>query len=117
MCTTNNTAPSADFATRLTGWETVWGAYVADGSDANWHAMDAWCAANGETNPIPAPAAYRYHDKPAGGGACTVCGVAHKGLRARHRKVAPSDRTFRSARFVKIVKVCFGTDYTEEAIG
>ena len=111
------TTAAADFATRLAGWETVWGAYCADASDANWHAMDAWCVANGESNPIPTPPAYRYHEKPAGGGACTVCGVSHKGLRARHRKIAPSDRVFKAARFVKIVKVCFGTDYTEEAIG
>lgn len=105
------------FAARLSAWENVWGAFAADPTAARWDAMDAWCAAYGEANPIPAPQAFNFHAKPTGGGPCPICGCSAKGLRARHRATTTAERVRAPhVLFIKRVSVCFGTDTTDEAV-
>ncbi len=110
------TTEASSFAARLFGWESVWNAYVSDKTTARWDAMDAWCSAHGESNPIPAPAAFLFHAKPVGGGPCPICGCDAKRLRATHRATTSRERAAGRSDFIKRVKVCFGTDTDERAV-
>lgn len=105
-----NSAPTLSFDDRQSAWESLWSAYANDPTPARWDAMDAWCERYNETNPIEAPAPFAWHAKPAGGGPCPVCGCAAKRLRATHRATTTAERTKYPARYIKSVKVCFGTD-------
>ena len=104
---TTSPRTALDFATRLAAWETAWDAYLTAGqTDDAWEALELECRRIGERNPIPAPAAFQWHAKPAGGGPCKVCGCATPRLRAEHVRVAGKG-------YVKTVSVCFGTDSME----
>lgn len=104
------------YAARLASWETAWGAYIdSDRSADAWAALDAACVAIGETNPIPAPAAFIPHRKPAQGVACAVCGCAAKSLRtALHARSMPRERL--SSTYTKRVQTPHGLDANWVAI-
>lgn len=106
----NNTAPAAlDFNARMNAWEAAFAAYSASQTDDAWHALDAVCVALCVTNPIPAPAAFVPHRKPAAGSACAVCGCAAKNLRtALHARTMPREGI--SAAFTKRVQTPHGLD-------
>jgi hypothetical protein len=54
---------------------------------------------------------HEFHKKPAGHrGPCPVCGCPAKRLRAQHRALPGGGWT-------KVIKVCFGLDWTEVTFG
>jgi GNAT superfamily N-acetyltransferase len=68
-------------------------------------------------NPESSPQ-FEFHLKPPGwtGAPCPICGCDAKNLRAKHRALKADEAHQWGARYIKRVKVCFGTDFSDEAI-
>lgn len=61
---------------------------------------------------------FDWHYKPSGwsGAPCPVCGCEAKRLKAEHRALKADEAWKYQAQWVKRIKVCFGTDFSIEAI-
>lgn len=61
---------------------------------------------------------FEWHYKPKGwnGAPCPICGCEAKRLKAQHRALAAEESWRYGALWIKRIKVCFGTDTSEEAI-
>lgn len=66
----------------------------------------------------PEPSQFEFHLKPSGwtGAPCPICGCPAKRLKAQHRALKADEAHRWGATWIKRVKVCFGTDFSDEAI-
>lgn len=61
---------------------------------------------------------FEWHLKPSGwsGAPCPICGCSTKRLKARHRALRADEAFDWGGSWLKRVKVCFGTDFSDEVL-